>query len=103
MFCLPFFREFNVFSIEKHFGPLQRMSRMTKRVSKTGKVDPGDRVTLPVNICFLKVSIDFEQTKYLLKRTTNSSGAKLTHFSSAEYELYQKQYFAWYINFKEAM
>ena len=27
---------------------LQRMSRMTKRVSKAGKVDPGNRVTLPV-------------------------------------------------------
>ena len=24
------------------------MSRMTKQVSKAGKVDPGDRVTLPV-------------------------------------------------------
>ena len=24
------------------------MSRMTKHVSKAGKVDPGDRVTLPV-------------------------------------------------------
>ena len=46
---------------------------MTKHVSKTGWYDPGDRVTLPVNICFLKVSTDFEQTKYLLKRTTNSS------------------------------
>ena len=28
--------------------PLQRMSGMTKHVSKAGKVDPGDRVTLPV-------------------------------------------------------
>ena len=27
---------------------LQRMSRMTKHVSKAGKVDPGDRVTLLV-------------------------------------------------------
>ena len=26
------------------------MSRMTKHVSKAGKVDPGDRVTLPVKI-----------------------------------------------------
>ena len=47
------FREFNVFSIENFmiiskFGPLQRMSRMTKHVSKACKVDPGDRVTLPV-------------------------------------------------------
>ena len=46
----PFFCEFNVFSIENlkiilNFGPLQRMSRMTKHVSKAGKVDPGDRVT----------------------------------------------------------
>jgi len=24
------------------------MSRMTKHVSKAGKVDPGDRITLPV-------------------------------------------------------
>ena len=31
-----------------NFGPLQRMSRMTKHVSKAGKVDPGVRVTLPV-------------------------------------------------------
>ena len=43
----PFFREFNVFSIENfkiisNLGPLQRMSRMTKHVSKAGKVDPGD-------------------------------------------------------------
>ena len=49
----PFFREFNVFSIENfkiisNLGPLQRMSRMTKHVSKAGKVDPGDRLTLPV-------------------------------------------------------
>ena len=26
------------------------MSRMTKNISKAGKVDPGDRVTLPVKI-----------------------------------------------------
>ena len=49
----PFFREFNVFSIEKfkfYFKSwtLQRMSRMTVQVSKAGKVDPGDMVTLPV-------------------------------------------------------
>ena len=49
----PFFREFNVFSIENfkiisNLGLLQRMSRMTKHVSKAGKVDPGDRLTLPV-------------------------------------------------------
>ena len=48
-----FFREFNVFSIENfkiisNFGPLQRMSRTTKHVSKAGKVDPGDSVTIPV-------------------------------------------------------
>ena len=40
----PVFREFNVFSIENfkiisNFGPLQRMSRMTKHVSKaTGEI-----------------------------------------------------------------
>ena len=44
------FSEFHVFSIENfkiisNFGPLQGMSRMTKHVSKAGKVDPGDRVT----------------------------------------------------------
>ena len=49
----PVFREFNVFSIENfkvisNFGLLQRMSRMTKHVSKVGKVDSRDRVTLPV-------------------------------------------------------
>ena len=48
-----FIREFNMFSMENfkiisNLGPLQRMSRMTKHVSKAGKVDPGDRVTLPV-------------------------------------------------------
>ena len=53
MIIFPFFREFNVFSIENfkiisNFEPLQRMSRMTKHVSKAGKVDPGDRVTRPV-------------------------------------------------------
>ena len=42
-----------MFSIENfltisNLGPLQKMSRMTKHVSKAGKVDPGDRVTLPV-------------------------------------------------------
>ena len=41
----PFFREFNVFSIENfkfYFKSwtLQRMSRMKKHVIKTGKVDP---------------------------------------------------------------
>ena len=45
--------EFNEFSIENfevisNVGPLQRLSRMTKHVSKAGKVDPGDRVSLPV-------------------------------------------------------
>ena len=38
------------FNIISNFGPLQRMSRMTKHVSKAGKVDSGDRVTLPVKI-----------------------------------------------------
>ena len=47
------FCESNVFSIENfkiisNFGQLQRMWRMTKHVSKAGKVDRGDRVTLPV-------------------------------------------------------
>ena len=28
------------------------MSRMTKHVSKAGKVDPGDRVTLPVKFAW---------------------------------------------------
>ena len=49
----PFFREFNVFSLKNfkiisNFGPFQRISRMMKHVSKAGKVDPGDRVTLRV-------------------------------------------------------
>ena len=35
-------------SEKKNFEPLQRMSRMTKHVSKARKVDSGDRVTLPV-------------------------------------------------------
>ena len=52
-----FFREINVFSIENfkfYFKSwtLQRMSRMTKHVIKAGKVDPGDRVTLPVKFAF---------------------------------------------------
>ena len=47
------FLEFNVFSIgdfKSYFKSwtLQTMSRMTKHVSKAGKVDPGDRVTLLV-------------------------------------------------------
>ena len=51
--CFFFFREFNVFSIENfkfYFKSwtLQRMPRMTKHVSKAGKVDQGDKVTLPV-------------------------------------------------------
>ena len=37
------------FKIILNLGPLQRMSRMTKHASKTGKVDAGDKVTLPVN------------------------------------------------------
>ena len=50
-----FFRNFNVFSIENFkfylkSWTLQGMSRMTKLVSKAGKVDPGDRVTLPVKL-----------------------------------------------------
>ena len=54
---LPFFREFNVFSIENfkfYFKSwtLQRMSHMTKHVSKAGKVDTGNRVTLPVKFAY---------------------------------------------------
>ena len=45
--------ELNEFSIENfeiisNVGPLQRLSSMAKHVSKAGKVDPGDRVTLSV-------------------------------------------------------
>ena len=36
------------FKIISNFGPLQRMSGRMKHVSKAGKVDPVDRVTLPV-------------------------------------------------------
>ena len=48
-----FFREFNVFYTENiKFDflswTLQKMLRMMKHVSKVGKVDPGDGVTLPV-------------------------------------------------------
>ena len=55
MIIFSLFSEFHVFSIENfkiisNFGPLQRMSRMKKHVSKAGKVDLGDRVTLPVKI-----------------------------------------------------
>ena len=51
------FSLFFVFSVENvkffsNLGPLQRMSRMTKHVSKAGKVYPGDRVTLPVNFAY---------------------------------------------------
>ena len=53
MIIFPCFPEFNVFSIENfkfYFKSwtLQRMSRVTKHVSKAGKVDPDDRVTLLV-------------------------------------------------------
>ena len=53
MIIFSLFYEFNVFSIENlkiisNLRLLGRMSRMTKHVSKAGKVDPGDRVTLPV-------------------------------------------------------
>ena len=49
----PFVLEFNEFFIQNftiisNFGSLQRMSRMTIHVSKAGKVDPVERVTLPV-------------------------------------------------------
>ena len=51
----------NMFSIENfkiilNLGPLRRMSRMTKHVSKAGKVDTGDKVTLPVN-CACKLEL----------------------------------------------
>ena len=51
--CFLFFREINVFFTENFkfyfkFWTLQRMSRMTKHVSKAGKVDPGDRIILPM-------------------------------------------------------
>ena len=53
MIIFPLFLEFNVFFMENlkiisNFGPVQRMSRMTKNVSKACKLDPGDRVTLHV-------------------------------------------------------
>ena len=57
------FCENNVFSMENfkitsNFGLLQRMSRMTKHVSKAGKVDSGDRVTLPVKFgCKLELTL----------------------------------------------
>ena len=56
MIIFSIFGENNVFSMENlkiisNFGLLQRMSRMTKHVSKTGKVDSGDRVTLTLNYC----------------------------------------------------
>ena len=38
------------FKIISKFRPLQRMSHISKHVSKAGKVEPGDRVTLPVKI-----------------------------------------------------
>ena len=44
-FFRPVYRELQDIS---NVGTLQRMSRMTKHVSKAGKVDPDDRVTLPV-------------------------------------------------------
>ena len=51
LICRPFLasRDFcdKVFLVS-NFGPLQRMSRTTKHVSKAGKVDPGVRVTLSV-------------------------------------------------------
>ena len=36
------------FKIISNLGPLQRMSCMTKHLSKAGKVDLGDRVTVHV-------------------------------------------------------
>ena len=52
-----------MFSIENfkfYFKPwtLQRMSHMTKHVSKADKVDPGDRVALPVKfVCKQEVTL----------------------------------------------
>ena len=57
------------FKIISNFGPLQRMSRMTKHVSKAGKVDPGDRVTLPV-----KISLYTRSNFNLLARVTLAQG-----------------------------
>ena len=37
-----------MFSIENLQRTLQKLSHMTKHVTKAGKVDSGDRVTLPV-------------------------------------------------------
>ena len=53
MIIIFLFCEFNVFSTENfkvilNFWPLQKMSRMSKHVSKAGKVDPDDRITPPV-------------------------------------------------------
>ena len=46
------------FKIISYFWPLQRMSRMAKHVSKAGKVDSGDRVTLPVKFgCKLELAL----------------------------------------------
>ena len=55
MIIFPFFSEFHVFSIENfkiisNFGPLQRMSCITKHVSKAAKVETDDRLTLPLKI-----------------------------------------------------
>ena len=69
----PFFVN-NVFSIENfkiisNFGLLQRMSRMTKHVSKAGKVDPGERATLPV-----KISLYTRPNFNLLAKVTLAQG-----------------------------
>ena len=51
------------------------MSRMTKHVSKAGKVDPGDRVTLPVKIAGLVYKEGIE-TPILIPAELNSEGEK---------------------------
>ena len=38
------------FKIMSNFGPVQRLSRMTKHVSKAGNVAPSHRVTLLWNL-----------------------------------------------------
>ena len=76
-----FFRELNLFSIENfqiisNFRTLQRMSSMTRHVSKAGKVDSGDRVTLPIHvnehllddICFHKSISFFSGTSSTTRR-----------------------------------
>ena len=57
------------FKIISKFRPLKRMSHISKHVSKAGKVEPGDRVTLPVKIAC---------TPELLVRVTLAQGYPLS-------------------------